>query len=137
MDYIICRNGIKFIRKFFDEQKVGIENSKGSGSPQSDLLGVSDYTTLIELKHASTKIFKKRKDKARANTWDFTPEFIEGISQCLGQKFALDKSYNSKYFINGQGKMLDKNKTSTMDPKTVFIIGNRKLEFPHNLENDN
>jgi hypothetical protein len=24
-----------------------------------------------------------------------------------------------------------------MDPKTVFIIGNRKSEFPHNLENDN
>jgi len=30
--------------------------------------------------------------------------------------------------------MLDKNLTLTIDPKTVFIIGNRKVEFPHDLD---
>lgn len=137
-DWILGLNvDIKFIRDFFDEQKLGIENSRGIGSPQTDFIGVADYTTLIELKHANTKIFKKEKNKARANTWDFTPDFIEGISQCLGQKFSFDKSYNSKDYEDENKKMLDKNKTLTIDPKTVFIIGNRKLEFQHNCESDN
>lgn len=137
-DWILGLNvDIKFIREFYDEQKIGIENSKGSGSPRTDLLGVSDYTTLIELKHSNTKIFKKEKNKARANTWDFTSDFIEGVSQCLGQKFALDKSYKSKDYVNESGHILDKNQTLTIDPKTVFIIGNRNVEFPHNMEIDN
>lgn len=134
-DWILGLNvDIKFIREFYDEQKVGTENSKAVGSPKADLLGVSDFTTLIELKTAKTQIFKKEKTKGRANTWDFTPDFIEGISQCLGQKFALDRSFLTKDFVNEQGKMLDKTTTLTIDPKTVFIIGNRKVEFPHDLD---
>ena len=132
-DWILGLNvDIKFIRDLYDEQKVGSENSKGRGSPKSDLLGISDYTTLIELKHSETDIFKKEKtSKSRSNTWDFTLDFIEGISQCLGQKFALDKNYKLKNFINENGKRLDTNKTLTIDPKTIFIIGTRKREFPH------
>jgi hypothetical protein len=92
-DWILGLNiDIKFIREFYDEQKEGTENSKSVGSPKADLLGVSDFTTLIELKHSKTQIFKKEKTKGRANTWDFTTDFIEGVSQCLGQKFALDRS---------------------------------------------
>jgi len=137
-DWILGLNvDIKFIREFYDEQKLGVEDSKSSGSPKTDMLGISDYTTLIELKHANTKIFKKEKNKGRANTWDFTSDFIEGISQCLGQKFSLDKDYKNKDYVDSQGRVLDKNKTLTLDPKTVFIIGNRKVEFPHNLDRDN
>ena len=128
---------IKFIRDFFDEQKLGVENSKGKGSPKGDILGISDYTTLIELKHSNTQIFKKEKNKSRANTWDFTPDFIEGISQCLAQKFTLDRNYDSKEFINDEEIRIDKNKTLTIDPKTVFVIGNRRNEFPHNLVDGN
>ncbi|TAH03109.1 MAG: DUF4263 domain-containing protein [Sphingobacteriales bacterium] len=134
-DWILGLNvDIKFIREFYDEQKVGIENSKAAGSPKADLLGVSDFTTLIELKHSCTQIFKKEKTKGRANTWDFSSDFIEGISQCLGQKFALDRSYKTKDFVNDNRKMLDTNLTLTIDPKTVFIVGNRKVEFPHDLD---
>lgn len=137
-DWILGLNvDIKFIREFYDEQKVGTENSKAVGSPKADLLGVSDFTTLIELKHSKTQIFKKEKTKGRANTWDFTSDFIEGVSQCLGQKFALDRSYMTKDFVNDQGKLLDKNLTLSIDPKTVFIIGNRKVEFPHDLHSVN
>jgi hypothetical protein len=97
------------------------------GSPKSDLIGISDYTTLIELKHPNTEIFKKIKtSKSRANTWDFSNDFIEGISQCLGQKFAFDKTFAAKEFINSSDERLDKNKTKTIDPKTIFIIGNRE-----------
>jgi hypothetical protein len=129
-DWILGLNvDIKFIRDFYDEQKVGTENSKGSTSPKTDLLGISDYTTLIELKHSNTKIFKST--KSRANTWDFSTDFIEGVSQCLGQKFSLEKSFETKVFLNDKNERLDKNKHKTIDPKTVFIIGNRKKEFPH------
>ena len=128
---------IKFIREFYSEQKVGIENSKGRLSPKSDLLGLSDYTTLIELKHSNTKIFKENKSsKSRTNTWDFTEDFIEGISQCLGQKISFDKSYNLKEFVSEGDIRLDKTKHKTIDPKTIFIIGNRKIEFPHDDKNE-
>ncbi len=137
-DWILGLNvDIKFIREFYNEQKVGTESSKSIGSPKADMLGVSDFTTLIELKHSETKIFKSVKSKGRANTWDFTSDFIEGVSQCLGQKFALERNYKTKDFVNDEGKMIDKNQTLTIDPKTVFIIGNRKLEFSHNLDCDN
>jgi hypothetical protein len=138
-DWILGLNAdIKFIKDFFDEQKVGIEDSKGKGSPKTDLLGISDFTTIIELKHHNTKIFKTTKgEKSRANTWDFTPDFIEGISQCLGQKFALDKNYENKEFLNDEGKRLRKDLHKTIDPKVVFLMGNRKVEFPHNEDNSN
>lgn len=138
-DWILGLNvDIKFIREFYDEQKVGNENSLGKGSPKSDLLGISNYTTLIELKHSNTKIFTLNKtSKSRTNTWDFSSDFIEGVSQCLGQKFSIEKSFEFKNFINESNQRLDKQKYKTLDPKTIFIIGNRKIEFPHNLNEDN
>jgi hypothetical protein len=124
---------IKFIRDFYDEQKIGNENSLGSQSPKTDMLGISDFTTLIELKCSTTEIFKKTKSKGRANTWDFTSDFIEGISQCLGQKTELEKMFDQKNFLK-DGKRLDKTGIETIDPKTLLIIGNRKVEFPlHDL----
>lgn len=138
-DWILGLNvDIKFIRDFYDEQKLGVENSLAKGSPKTDILGISDYTTLIELKHSNTKIFASRKtSKSRTNTWDFSPDFIEGVSQCLGQKFSIEKSYDLKNFVNESNQRLDRQKHKTLDPKTILIIGNRKVEFPHNLDEDN
>ena len=111
-------------------------------------MGLSNYTTLIELKTANTDIFKlrplKEKDNKqtknsheRANTWAFTPAFIEGISQCLGQKSALTDSYHSKKnFIKNNGKRVDTEIQRTLDPKTIFIIGNREKEFTHSTRED-
>lgn len=129
---------LKFIRDFYDEQKVGISDSKGRNAPQSDIFGISHYTSLIELKHPSTKIFKTQKtSKSRANTWDFSSDFIEGISQCLSQKSSIEKSYDTTVFVNESNQRLDKNLHKTVDPHIVFIIGNREKEFPHNNDNDN
>src|SRR5690625_3525830 len=136
-DWILGLNAdIRFMKEFLDEQKVGSEDSKGKGSPKTDLLGVSDFTTLIELKHPDTKIFKKIKSKGRANTWDFTSDFFEGVSQCLGQKFELEKAYESKKFVDENGKRLDKSVVQTIDPKGAFIVGNKKEEFPTKDRND-
>ena len=136
-DWILGLNlDIRFIIEFLDEQKVGLEDSKGKSSPQTDLLGVSDFTTLVELKHTKTNIFKKTKSKGRANTWDFTPDFIEGISQCLGQKFELDKVFDQKTFISDDGSRLDKREIQSIDPKSILLIGNKKREIPTNDGSD-
>ncbi len=135
-DWILGLNlEYRFIIEFLDEQKVGIPDSKGKGDPITDLLGISEYTTLVELKHTNTKIFKSEKSKGRANTWDFTTDFIEGISQCLGQKSELEKSFDVKDFTKEDSTRLSKDETQTVDPHTVLLIGNKKNEFPVNQRN--
>ncbi|MFD2908345.1 Shedu anti-phage system protein SduA domain-containing protein [Flavobacterium ardleyense] len=136
-DWILGLNtDIRFVTDFLDEQKIGNPNSKGSGNPQTDLLGISDFTVLVELKHSNTEIFKKTKSKGRANTWDFTADFIEAISQCLGQKNELEKSYESKVFIKEDLSRLNKIGIHTIDPRAFLIIGNKKKEFPIKDLND-
>jgi hypothetical protein len=136
-DWIIGLNiDIKFIRDLLSEQKIGTENSKGSGSPKLDLLGISYFTTLIELKTANTLIFKANKTAAsRSNTWDFSTEFVEAYSQTLAQRTEIR---SEKDFIDESGIILDTKKYRILDPKSVLIIGNRNVEFPHNrkLENE-
>jgi hypothetical protein len=138
-DWIIGLNtDLKFIADLLDEQKVGNENSKGSESPIVDLFGISEFTTLIELKHSSTNIFKKSKSKGRANTWDFTSDFIEGVSQCLGQKGELEKTFETKVFLKDDKSRLEKDGIESIDPKSVLVIGDKRREFPTNkLDNDN
>lgn len=129
-DWIIGLNtDIKFIRDFLSEQKIGVENSKGKGSPKLDLLGLSYFTTLIELKTSNTKIFKTTKSSnSRTNTWDFTSEFIEAYSQTLSQRTEINKN---KEIIGEDGIKIDTEIYRILDPKSVLIIGNRNLEFPH------
>ena len=129
---------IRFIPEFIDETKVGVEDSRGKGSPRVDMLGISNYTTLVELKRADTPIFKPtRGSGSRANTWEFSSEFISGISQCLGQKFAFDECYVQKEIITEDGKIMSKEYVYNADVKVVFIIGCRYSQFPHNEDIDN
>lgn len=135
-DWIIGLNvDIKFIRDFLSEQKVGFENSKGKGSPKLDLLGISYFTTLIELKTSNSKIFKVSKgSNSRANTWDFTSDFIEAYSQTLAQRTEINKN---KDIVDEEGNKIDTELYRILDPKSVLIIGNRNIEFPHNRTVDN
>lgn len=130
-DWIIGLNiDIKFIRDFLSEQKIGTENSLGKGSPKLDLLGLSYFTTLIELKTSNTKIFKTNKSSnSRANTWDFTSEFIEAYSQTLSQRTEINKN---KEIIGVDGIKIDTDVYRILDPKSILIFGNRNIEFPHN-----
>jgi hypothetical protein len=129
-EWIIGLNvDIKFIRDLLAKQKVGNENSKGSGSPEVDLLGISYFTTLIELKTSKTKIFKPNKTtKSRANTWDFSEDFIEAYSQVLAQRSEISEEKN---IINDDGVILDTKLNRILDPKAILIIGCRNEEFPH------
>lgn len=121
---------IRFIKDLISEGNVGIQTTRGSGSPFADFIGISDYTTLIELKTPNTDIFTPtRRTTSRANTWSFSAEFIDGVSQCLGQKFDWDKFSNSKDLIL-DNKVLNQVHYRTLDPKAIFIIGNKSREFP-------
>lgn len=135
-DWIIGLNtDIRFIRDFLSEQKIGTENSQGKGSPKLDLLGISYFTTLIELKTSNTKIFKTAKSSnSRTNTWDFTTDFIEAYSQTLSQRTEIHKN---KEIIEETGKKLDTEVHRILDPKSVLIFGNRNIEFPHNRSVEN
>lgn len=132
-DWILGLNiDIKFIREFTSEVNLGIQNTGGVGSPKLDLMGISDYTTLVELKTSNTKFFTdKKRNTGRANTWSFSTDFIDGISQCLGQKFDWDKCHKNKDLINGS-EILSQDKHRTVDPKTIFIIGNKEKELSIN-----
>lgn len=118
----------RFIRNLIPEVNVGLADTERVGSPNVDLMGIRDYTTLIEIKTPKTKIFTEtRAATARANTWSFSSDFIDGVSQALGQKFDWDKSHSGKELISN-GTVVDQVLTRTVDPKSIFLIG-RKSEF--------
>lgn len=123
---------IRFIRDFYPETNSGISNTDGKGSPEVDMTGIRDYTVLIELKTSETLIFtEKKRSSSRANTWSFSDDFIDGVSQCLGQKFDWDKGHKSKDLTDPKnGTVLSQDKIRTVDPKTIFIIGNKEKEIP-------
>jgi hypothetical protein len=121
---------IRFIKDLISEGNVGVQSTTGSGSPFADFIGLSDYTKLIELKTPYTNIFTStRRKSARANTWSFSSELIDGVSQCLGQKFDWDKTSKLKDLIL-DGHLVDQNQYRTVDPKAIFIIGNKTRELP-------
>jgi hypothetical protein len=122
---------VRFVRDFYYQANIGIQNTISKGSPHGDMLGINDYTSLVEIKTPFTKIFTNRKkETARTNTWSFTDFFIDGISQCLAQKSEADKRLKSKDIIDDEKKVVDQNKIRTRDIKSVFIIGNKSLEIP-------
>ncbi|MFT5915951.1 MAG: hypothetical protein ACI81T_002454 [Bacteroidia bacterium] len=140
-DWILGLNiDLKIVSEFLDEQKLGIEDSQGGKSPKVDFLGISDFTTLVELKKASTPIFKAKpstgRGKARANTWEFTADFIEGISQSIGQKTELDKNFAQKQFVKDDNTRLSTDEIQSVDSNAILLIGNKKEEFPINKRDD-
>lgn len=121
---------LRFIEDFADEQSVGIADTENHGSPQVDMLGYSDYTVLVELKTPETDMFTPSKTKnARANTWSFSNEFIEGFSQCLAQRTDWEKSSGIKDMTK-DGVSLDRGVIRTIDPQAIFIVGNKEREIP-------
>lgn len=122
---------IRFIRDWISEVNAGVPDTNSSGSPKADLLGISDYTVLIELKTPNTDIFTEtKKNTARANTWSFSSDFIDGVSQCLGQKFDWDKCHKEKDIVDNNGKVINQDSIRTIDTKTIFLIGNKAKELP-------
>lgn len=120
---------IKFIRDFISEWNLGIPDTDWKWSPKVDLIWLSDYTVLVELKTANKKIFtEKKKETGRANTWSFSDDFIDGISQCLAQKTEWDKCHKTKNLVEN-GNVINQDKTRTLDSECIFIIWNKEQEI--------
>lgn len=126
---------LRFIEDFLDEQSVGTPDTDRHGDPKVDMLGYSDYTVLIELKTPDTDMFTHTKtSNARANTWSFTPDFIEGFSQCLAQKSDWERSSQYKEMVKDE-EVLDRGVIRTIDPQAIYIVGNKEREIPHASNN--
>lgn len=129
-DWLLGMNlDIRFIADFTDEVSVGNPDTANRDNPRADLMGLADYTVLVELKTPETKLFTEKKTTAaRAGTWSFSSDFVEGFSQCLAQKFDWDKESKGKNLVK-DGMVIDQDKVRTVDPKVVFIVGNKETEI--------
>jgi hypothetical protein len=126
---------LRFIEDFVDEASVGMGDTTNRGNPKADMLAWSDYTVLVELKTPDADIFTAVKSKdARANTWSFSAAFVEGFSQCLGQRSDWEENHKSKIVIvedeYGRRKELDKGIIRTIDPQVIFVMWNKAREIP-------
>ena len=130
-DWILGLNSnMAFAIDLLAEKLIGTTNSDGKMNPKVDFLGINEYVTIIELKTCTVQFFKKKKSKGRTNTWDFTVEFIEAVSQCLGQKHEFDSSWEHTELIGNDDCVVDKKKILGVDPLTILVFGNKKMELP-------
>lgn len=127
---------LRFIGDFLDEKNVGSSNANNQGNPRVDFLGYRDFTTLIEIKTPETKFFTdKNQPTARTNTWSFSSDFIDGVSQCLAQKDDWSKNSTTTVVSDDDKQALDMNLIRTIDPRAIFIIGNKEKEINTNSRN--
>lgn len=117
-----------FQKDIIPQADIGTPDTRGQGSPISDMVCIDKYATLVELKKHTTPIFTNtHRNTARTNTWSFSPDFIDGISQCLAQKQDLIENYKHKNFVTRSGKRVY---SEAQDPKVIFIIGRYDKEIP-------
>lgn len=127
---------LRFMPDLIDEPHLGIADSIGKGSPTADYLGLSDFTTLIEIKKPESKFFKVQKDSSsRSNTWPFTSDFIEAVSQSLAQKDSFLRSVDHEKMVFS-GTIVDNERIRTIDPKTILIYGRKDVELPMSRDVD-
>ena len=117
---------VRIMNDFIDEPYVGSPNSNNRDNPNSDFLGISDFTSLIEIKTPSAHYFGK--DRNRADSWTLNVEFLNGISQCLTQKESLISKLNGN-LITDDGQIINPLQTLTVDPRIYFIYGNKSNEI--------
>lgn len=126
---------LRFISDIIPEQHIGTTDTSGKGDPSVDFLGLDNFTTLIEIKTPETKFFNDNRGRtSRVGTWAFSSDFIDGISQCLAQK---DKLLKKTGEIRYNDKIVGHSQKVTIDPRTIFVIGNKSKEIPNAGEDAN
>lgn len=123
---------LRFTADYLDEQSLGNPNTSNNGNPTVDYMGIGSFTTLVEIKTPEKKFFKANKEtgSSRANTWSFSNDFIDSVSQCLGQKDVFLKNIQNKDLVDETGLVRDKRLIRTIDPKVILIYGNKTYELP-------
>lgn len=108
----------KFNSILVDEAHISSSNLQGKNSVITDfLLGDGLFTTLVELKKPSTKLFAKQQN--RSNTWRLSNELLEAYSQILTQKAESQLKLSNNNYDNNQNLI----KEDTIDPKVILVIG--------------
>lgn len=84
------------------------------------LIGDNNFTTFVELKLPTTKLFGARKN--RSNSWRLSDKLIDSVSQILEQKASGQlKIGNTKSLFDDKGKKINQN---SYDSKAILVIGN-------------
>jgi len=122
---------LRFIDDFLDESHVGDPNTENRGNPTVDYMGITDFTTLIEIKTPNKEFFAHSETQSsRTNTWSFSRDFLDAISQGLAQKDALLKNISHKAIVGNNDNIIDKEQVRTVDPKIILVFGNKSKELP-------
>lgn len=123
--------------ELLDEQSIGYPNSKNHGNPKTDMLGLNDFMTIIEIKTPDAKFFREKpSNTARANTWSFDSDFIGAFSQCLAQKDAFLKRIKTLEITDDNGNYIDSRRHKLIDPRVILIYGNKEKELPFKNNED-
>jgi Domain of unknown function (DUF4263) len=112
----------RIMRQFGREMTVGGGGTDSRNKPVIDfLMSFTDYTVLVEIKTPSTPIFAKSR-RGRSGTWEFSGEFMRGVSQMIEQKAEwLAFAHTGEHF----NKAGDNLTARTRNAKSILVIGSR------------
>lgn len=114
----------RVMRHFDREMTVGRGGTDNQNKPVIDFLETfTDYTVLVEIKRPDTDIFRASRG-GRAGTWEFTPEFIGGVSQVLEQKAEWASFAETAEHHNRAGTA--SLAARTRNAKAILVIGSRE-----------
>lgn len=109
----------KFLSILQKEASLSSVDLDGKNEVKSDfLLADNNFTVIVELKRPDTPLFEK--DKNRSESWRLSKDLTYAVSQILTQKAEWEIKSQTRQF-NEQGDPINQ---STIDPKTILIIGN-------------
>jgi hypothetical protein len=99
------------------EAHVSDSELNGSNTVIGDyLMGDKLFTTFVEIKKPSTKLFGKNSN--RSNSWKLSNELIESFTQILEQKASGQIKLEKEQFVDGEPL-----KQKAFDSKVILIIG--------------
>lgn len=100
------------------EAHVSDSELNGSNTVIGDyLMGDKLFTTFVEIKKPSTKLFGKNGN--RSNSWKLSNELIESFTQILEQKASGQIKLEKEQFVDGEPLT-----QKAFDSKVILIIGN-------------
>lgn len=108
----------RFLSILQKEASVSSVDLDGKNEVISDfLLGDNNFTVIVELKRPDTALFET--DKNRSESWRLSRDLTYAVSQILTQKAEWEIKSETKQFTES-GQPISQ---STVDPKTILIIG--------------
>jgi len=119
----------KFLNILQREASVSSTDVDGTNQVNADfLLADNNFTVIVELKRPDTLLYEKEKN--RSESWRLSKDLTYAVSQILSQKAEWEIKAQSQNFREG-GKLITQ---TTIDPKTILVIGNTEQFSGNNKE---